>query len=73
MLKDHLFRLTLSIINRIALSKKYVSDESKYETSIVRPEEFQEMLDELFLLNAVFNIGDWIPWLDFLDLQGYVK
>nr|POE75380.1 cytochrome p450 71a1 [Quercus suber] len=73
MLKDHLFRLTLSIISRIALGKKYVSDESKYETSIVRPEEFQEMLDELLLLNAVFNIGDWIPWLDFLDLQGYVK
>ncbi|KAL4613779.1 hypothetical protein ACB092_07G005000 [Castanea dentata] len=73
MLKDHLYRLTLSIISRIALSKKYVSDESNYKTSIVRPEEFQEMLDELFLLNAVFNIGDWIPWLDFLDLQGYVK
>lgn len=73
MLKDHLSRLTLSIISRIALSKKYVSDESNYKTSIVRPEEFQEMLDELFLLNAVFNIGDWIPWLDFLDLQGYVK
>ncbi|KAM4087574.1 hypothetical protein ACB094_07G004600 [Castanea mollissima] len=72
-LKDHLFRLTLSIISRIVLSKKYVSDESKNKTSIVRPEEFQEMLDELFLLNAVFNIGDWIPWLDFLDLQGYVK
>ncbi|KAJ6699005.1 FLAVONOID 3'-MONOOXYGENASE-LIKE [Salix purpurea] len=31
------------------------------------------MLDELFLLNGVLNIGDWIPWLDFLDLQGYVK
>nr|POF00543.1 flavonoid 3'-monooxygenase [Quercus suber] len=53
--------------------KKYVSDECKYETSIVRPEEFQEMIEELFLLNGVFNIGDWIPWLNFLDLQGYVK
>lgn len=31
------------------------------------------MLDELFLLNGVFNIGDSIPWIDFLDLQGYVK
>ncbi|KAJ0030289.1 hypothetical protein Pint_13511 [Pistacia integerrima] len=31
------------------------------------------MLDELFLLNGVLNIGDWIPWMDFLDLQGYVK
>nr|POE75392.1 cytochrome p450 71a9 [Quercus suber] len=36
MLKDHLSRLTLSIISRIVL-------------------------------------GDWIPWLNFLDLQGYVK
>ncbi|KAA8534769.1 hypothetical protein F0562_029789 [Nyssa sinensis] len=31
------------------------------------------MLDELFLLNGVLNIGDWIPWINFLDLQGYVK
>ena len=31
------------------------------------------MLDELFFLNGVFNIGDWLPWLDFLDSQGYVK
>jgi cytochrome P450 len=72
MLKDHFFCLTLSIISRIVLSKKYVS-ESKNETSIVTPEEFQEMVDELFVLNGVFNIGDWIPWLDFLDLQGNVK
>jgi hypothetical protein len=25
--------------------------------------EFRWMLDELFLLNGVLNIGDWIPWL----------
>ncbi|XP_030933038.1 trimethyltridecatetraene synthase-like [Quercus lobata] len=72
MLKDHLSRLTLSIISRIVLGKKYFS-ESKDETSIVTLEEFQEILDELFLLNGVLNIGDWIPWIDFLDLQGYVK
>ncbi|KAK4572515.1 hypothetical protein RGQ29_030802 [Quercus rubra] len=72
MLKDHLSRLTLSIISRIVLGKKYFS-ESKDETSIVTLEEFQEILDELFLLNGVLNIGDWIPCIDFLDLQGYVK
>ncbi|KAG5547039.1 hypothetical protein RHGRI_012914 [Rhododendron griersonianum] len=71
-LKDHLSRVTLSIISRIVLGKKYFS-ESKHEESIVTLEEFQEMLDELFLLNGVLNIGDWIPWIDFLDLQGYVK
>lgn len=26
-----------------------------------------------FCSNGVINIGDWIPWLSFLDLQGYVK
>uniref|UniRef100_A0A453KU71 Flavonoid 3'-monooxygenase n=1 Tax=Aegilops tauschii subsp. strangulata TaxID=200361 RepID=A0A453KU71_AEGTS len=28
---------------------------------------------ELFLLNGVLNIGDSIPWLDWMDLQGYIK
>ncbi|WJX86565.1 hypothetical protein P8452_68861 [Trifolium repens] len=36
-------------------------------------EEFKKMLDELFLLNGILNIGDFIPWIHFLDLQGYVK
>uniref|UniRef100_A0A7N2MU26 Uncharacterized protein n=1 Tax=Quercus lobata TaxID=97700 RepID=A0A7N2MU26_QUELO len=72
MLKGHLFHLSLNIINRIVFGKKYAS-ESKYETPIITVKEFQEMLDELFFLNGVLNKGDWLPWLDFLDLQGYVK
>ncbi|PRQ46996.1 putative flavonoid 3',5'-hydroxylase [Rosa chinensis] len=71
-LKEHLSRLTLGIISRIVLGKKYFSV-SESETSIVALDEFQQMLDELFLLNGVLNIGDWIPWLELLDLQGYVK
>jgi len=39
----------------------------------VSPDEFKKMLDELFLLSGVLNIGDSIPWIDFLDLQGYIK
>ncbi|KAL3339921.1 hypothetical protein AABB24_028501 [Solanum stoloniferum] len=31
------------------------------------------MLDEWFILGGVINIGDWIPWLSWFDLQGYVK
>lgn len=71
-LKDHLSTLSLNVISRMVLGKKYL-DESTAETSIVTPEEFKKMLDELFLLSGVLNIGDSIPWLDFLDLQGYVK
>ncbi|XP_042491179.1 trimethyltridecatetraene synthase-like [Macadamia integrifolia] len=69
-LKDHLSNVSLNVISRMVLGKKYL-DEST--TSIVTPEEFKKMLDELFLLNGVMNLGDWIPWIDFLDFQGYVK
>ncbi|KAF3643807.1 putative myosin-H heavy chain-like [Capsicum annuum] len=70
LLKDYLTTLSLNVISRMVLGKRYL-DESK--NSIVTPEEFKKMLDELFLLNGVLNIGDSIPWLDFMDLQGYVK
>ncbi|KAJ7951500.1 Cytochrome P450 [Quillaja saponaria] len=70
LLKDQLSNVSLNVISRMVLGKKY-TDES--ENSIVTPEEFKKMLDELFLLSGVLNIGDSIPWLDFLDLQGYIK
>lgn len=71
-LKDYLSTVSLNVISRMVLGKRYL-DESVDQKAVVRPEEFKKMLDELFLLNGVFNIGDSIPWIDFLDLQGYVK
>lgn len=74
--KEHISRLTLSVISRIVLGKKYFTEsESDFETktSVVKLNEFQQILDELILLNGVLNIGDWIPCLDSLDVQGYVK
>ncbi|KAF2323576.1 hypothetical protein GH714_036192 [Hevea brasiliensis] len=53
----------------MVLGKKYTV-KIEGENEIVTPEEFKEMLDELFLLNGVLDIGDSIPWLAFLDLQG---
>uniref|UniRef100_A0A7N0UE32 Uncharacterized protein n=1 Tax=Kalanchoe fedtschenkoi TaxID=63787 RepID=A0A7N0UE32_KALFE len=75
---DHISRINLSIISRIVLGKNYFSDsklldkESSGETSMSRG-EMQEMLDETFRLGGVFVIGDWIPWLGKLDLDGHVK
>ncbi|KAK4400072.1 Trimethyltridecatetraene synthase [Sesamum angolense] len=57
----------------MVLGSKYFSESGDDKSSIVKLDELQAMLDEWFLLNGVFNIGDWIPWLSFLDLQGYVK
>ncbi|ERN00001.1 hypothetical protein AMTR_s00110p00149730 [Amborella trichopoda] len=35
--------------------------------------EFREMVLELMVLAGVFNIGDFVPELEWLDLQGVVK
>ncbi|KAM0845071.1 hypothetical protein ACQ4PT_056629 [Festuca glaucescens] len=69
LLKDHLFTLSLNVITRMVLGKKYLHKEAT-----TTQEEFRWMVDEWFLLNGVFNdIGDSIPWLDWMDLQGYIK
>ncbi|XP_030539505.1 trimethyltridecatetraene synthase-like [Rhodamnia argentea] len=70
-LQDHLLDLTLNVISRIVLGKKYT--EKSESSSIVSPEEFKKMIAEWFVLNGVVNMGDFGPWLDFLDLQGYIK
>ncbi|KAL4625360.1 hypothetical protein ACB092_05G019600 [Castanea dentata] len=70
LLKHNLTTVSLNVISRMVLGKKY-TDETV--DSIVSPDEFKKMLDELFLLSGVLNIGDSIPWIDFLDLQGYIK
>ncbi|XP_057793711.1 trimethyltridecatetraene synthase-like [Salvia miltiorrhiza] len=74
-LRDHLSHYTLSNISRMVLSNKYFSEteDDHHHNSIFKLHELQGMLDEWFLLNGVINIGDWIPWLSSLDLQGYVK
>ncbi|XP_023769582.1 trimethyltridecatetraene synthase [Lactuca sativa] len=71
-LKEHVLRTILCQISRTVLGRKYFS-ESKDKKESLTLEEFQEMLDEFSVLNAVFNLGDWIPWMGFMDLQGYVK
>ncbi|KAH9713627.1 hypothetical protein WN944_021806 [Citrus x changshan-huyou] len=70
-LKDHLSDLSLAIISRMVLGKKYT--DKQLENEVVTPQEFTAMVDELFMLNGVLDVGDSIPWLGFLDLQGNIK
>ncbi|KAL0326412.1 UNVERIFIED_CONTAM: Trimethyltridecatetraene synthase [Sesamum radiatum] len=67
-LKDHLSRYSLSIICRMIFGDKYITNKSTLTL-----DDLHELLNEWFLLNGVFNFGDWIPWLSFIDLQGCVK
>lgn len=72
-LKDYLSDVSLNVISRMVLGKKYTVKAESGQKEIVTPEEFKEMLDELFLLNGVLDIGDSIPWISFLDIQGNIK
>jgi cytochrome P450 len=74
-LKECLSTMSLNIITRMVLGRKCVDKEvvASGGGSVTTWKEFRWMLDELFLLNGVLNIGDWIPWLSWLDLQGYVR
>uniref|UniRef100_A0A0E0LZ10 Cytochrome P450 n=1 Tax=Oryza punctata TaxID=4537 RepID=A0A0E0LZ10_ORYPU len=78
-LRDHLSMAALGVISRMVLGKKYVEKQqagaagAAVAATTTTPEEFKWMLEELFVLNGVLNIGDFIPWLDWLDLQGYIR
>ncbi|XP_074358665.1 trimethyltridecatetraene synthase-like [Apium graveolens] len=71
LLKDDLMKLTFNVIGRMVLGKSYLDGE--VDDHVIKPEEFKFMFEELFVLNGVYNIGDFIPWLGVFDLQGYVK
>ncbi|CAH1419498.1 unnamed protein product [Lactuca virosa] len=72
MLKEHVSRVILSQINRTVLVRKYFS-QSKDEKESLTFEEIKEMFDEFSVLNVAFHLADWMPWMGFMDLQGYVK
>ncbi|KAK8543770.1 hypothetical protein V6N13_025938 [Hibiscus sabdariffa] len=75
-LKEHLSSLSLSVMCRMVLGKNHFSvsgNDQLGSNSILSLQEMLEILDEFFFLIGVFNVGDWIPWLNFLDLQGNIK
>ncbi|KAM0889060.1 hypothetical protein ACQ4PT_027944 [Festuca glaucescens] len=74
LLKDYLSTMSLNVITRMVLGKKYLHKQATNEGNPgTMLEECKWMVDEWFLLNGVLNIGDSIPWLDWIDLQGYIK
>ncbi|TVU05648.1 hypothetical protein EJB05_48817, partial [Eragrostis curvula] len=68
--RDYLSPLGMNVITRMVLGHSTETILTGPMTSLA---EFKRMMEELMLLNGVINIGDCIPWLDWLDLQGYVR
>ncbi|XP_047977849.1 cytochrome P450 71AU50-like [Salvia hispanica] len=70
-LREHLLGFTLSVVSKMVFKEKYFGD--KEDKSVLDMDEMSEIVREWLVLHGAFNIGDWIPWVDFLDLQGYGK
>lgn len=58
-------------ISRVMIGRRVVEHEEGGGDA--KAEEFKAMVVELMVLAGVFNIGDFIPQLESLDLQGVVK
>lgn len=61
---------TNNIISRIVLGKRYTELASICQDSSAN---IVDLLTEMMHLLGVFNVGDYIPSLQWMDLQGYVR
>ncbi|GAA0172316.1 oxygenase [Lithospermum erythrorhizon] len=73
-IKKHIRHYTLSSISRVVLGDKYFTDFKGNESSgLLSLDELIAQIDEWMILNGELVIGDWIPFLQPLDLQGLIK
>ncbi|CAL4941635.1 unnamed protein product [Urochloa decumbens] len=74
---DHLFQLTINVISLMVLGKKHNDVDQDNRSSAAglpgTPEGFKWMIEEFFSLSGRFDVGDMIPWLGWLDLNGHVR
>jgi len=60
---------TTNALARVVIGRR-VFNEGNDDDFDPKAGEFKAMVDELMVLGGVFNIGDFIPSLEWLDLQG---
>ncbi|CAM6037254.1 unnamed protein product, partial [Sphagnum compactum] len=68
-MQSRLYETSMNVITRMLFKRRYF-DNTKQSTA--EAEEFKELVVKLLNLAGVFNLSDYIPYLQPLDLQGYV-
>jgi len=69
--KELLMGFTMRSILRMALREKWPSS---YGGASAEGEGFRRALEEAFAVSgAVSNVGEWVPWLAWLDVQGLAR
>ncbi|KAJ7527815.1 hypothetical protein O6H91_16G078000 [Diphasiastrum complanatum] len=64
---SQVFDLTRNVITRMVLNTKY------FVSGSAEALEFQKTVYEYFQLNGVFVLGDYLPFMAWLDFQGYKR
>jgi len=65
--------LTANVVARIVLNKRFTGCVDSTAEEEAEAHEFKEIIEELFILQGTFLIGDYLPWLRPLDLGGTEK
>ncbi|KAL2622455.1 hypothetical protein R1flu_002660 [Riccia fluitans] len=63
-------KMIMTLVSRMLLNEGKLGAQTE---ALKDSDDFQEVVKELFELLGVFNLGDYIPWLDRFDLQVYKK
>jgi cytochrome P450 len=71
--KEHLLSFTMRNILRMALGEKWSSGSCGSHDD-GGGEAFRRSLKESFMVTGLLgNVGEWVPWLGWLDVQGFVR
>ncbi|KAF2290795.1 hypothetical protein GH714_015488 [Hevea brasiliensis] len=71
-LKPMLMELTFNIIMRMVAGKRYYGEEETGKNK-AEAKEFREMIAEVFEYAGASYLGDFLPFLQWIDYQGYLK
>ncbi|XP_021603753.2 cytochrome P450 81Q32 [Manihot esculenta] len=71
-LKPMLTELTFNIIMRMVAGKRYYGEEVAGKDK-AEAEQFREMIAEVFAYAGASYLGDFLPFLKWIDYQGFVK
>ncbi|PIA32992.1 hypothetical protein AQUCO_04200027v1 [Aquilegia coerulea] len=69
-MKSMFFELTLNILMRMIAGKRYYGEHVK---DLEEAREFQEIVEETFILSGASNIGDFFPLLNLIGVRGFKK
>ncbi|KAH9300004.1 hypothetical protein KI387_011587, partial [Taxus chinensis] len=67
-IKSRLSDLTFNIMLRMVANKKLSG--AVYSEDFQEARHFKDIIEEAFLLVGAFDVGDYLPFLNWLDLQG---